>query len=403
MKMMKRLCCLGITVCMTVVSTPSFFAESGSSSQAHPDLLFADVNMDQLVNVQDVTALQRILAEFRDENVLSVVADNAIIDLNGDGKIGINDVAVLQRFLARFDISGELDTYQIGDPVYRWHEAVYKTTFETIPAKTETVKVVDQEAFDEEVDVIDHVEEEEYRCIYRSGRSNVCNDCGMTLLEDNGKPMSNADTQHHLTLHCGGVLPATTHAPLRYVVDGFGNIIWVRANCSVSIYTGEKDENGKYITEEVFYDESLPLHNYGAYGSYSNNKQTDTIPTGEMETIQVSDFVPVYRSGEAYFCKRCGKIMYFEDGQEYDVRDMARHVMKDCPLYADAPPGTIGVEKRQTDEIPTGQFTDTPKHTHKETINHPEVFHLEERTVEPERTVERQTLVTPAGYQKITG
>ena len=183
MKMMKRLCCLGITVCMTVVSTPSFFAESGSSSQAHPDLLFADVNMDQLVNVQDVTALQRILAEFRDENVLSVVADNAIIDLSGDGKIGINDVAVLQRFLARFDISGELDTYQIGDPVYRWHEAVYKTTFETIPAKTETVKVVDQEAFDEEVDVIDHVEEEEYRCIYRSGRSNVCNDCGMTLSE----------------------------------------------------------------------------------------------------------------------------------------------------------------------------------------------------------------------------
>ena len=347
MKMMKRLCCLGITVCMTVVSTPSFFAESGSSSQAHPDLLFADVNMDQLVNVQDVTALQRILAEFRDENVLSVVADNAIIDLSGDGKIGINDVAVLQRFLARFDISGELDTYQIGDPVYRWREAVYKTTFETIPAKTETVKVVDQEAFDEEVDVIDHVEEEEYRCIYRSGRSNVCNDCGMTLLEDNGKPMSNADAQQHLTLHCGGVFPATTHEPLRYVVDGFGNKVFVRPNGSVTIYTGEKDEQGNYLRTEVFYDESLPLYNYGAYGSYSNNRQTDKIPTGQMETIRISDYVPVYRSGEAYFCRRCGKIMYFEDGQEYDVRDMYRHVMKYCPLYADAPPGTIKIKKRQ--------------------------------------------------------
>lgn len=406
----KTICCI-LAISIFAISNNfiniNTFAETSEPStntqeenKNHPDILIGDASNDHHVSVDDATLIQKEIAMFERSEVFDVVDDISILDIDQDGCLKINDATLIQRYCAEFDDVIE-KCPQIGTPIYKWQDDVYETTYETIPAKTEEVKVIDREAFTEEVDVIDPVNETEQRCIYRSGRSNVCNDCGMTLLEDNGKPMSNADAQQHLTLHCGGVFPATAHAPLRYVVDGFGNKIWVRANSSVSIYTGEKDENGKYITEEVFYNESLPLHNYGAYGSYSNNRQTDKIPTGEMETIRVSDFVPVYKSGEAYFCKRCGKIMYFEDGQEYDVRDMARHVMKECPLYKDAPPGTIGVEKKQTDKIPTGQFTDIPKHTHKETINYPEEFHMEEIIIEPETIIENKVLVSEGGYERV--
>ena len=408
MKKGKKIICALLAAIMFAIPVQAISAsneqnetENNQDITESKDILFGDADNDHCISVHDATLMQRLLAEFDEKTVLDIVPDITILDFNGDGAFEINDVVILQRYIAVFGTYRKPYGIDIGDVIYKWHDAVYETTYETTPAKTEMVKVIDRAAYSEEVDVIDPVNETEQRCIYRSGRSNVCNDCGMTLLEDNGKPMSNADAQQHLTLHCGGVFPATAHAPLRYVVDGFGNKIWVRANSSVSIYTGEKDENGKYITEEVFYNESLPLHNYGAYGSYSNNKQTDKIPTGEMETIRVSDFVPVYKSGEAYFCKRCGKIMYFEDGQEYDVRDMARHVMKECPLYKDAPPGTIGVEKKQTDKIPTGQFTDIPKHTHKETINYPEEFHMEEIIIEPETIIENKVLVSEGGYERV--
>lgn len=393
---------------MMAMSVQTIFAsekqnetENEQNATETKDILFGDVNNDHHVSIHDAYILQRFLAEYDEETVLDVIPDIAILDLDGDNHLMINDVVILQKYISKFQGYPKPNGLDIGDVIYKWQDDVYETIRETVPAKTEMVKVVDKEAYTEEITVAEHVDGIEQRCIYKSGRSNVCNDCGMTLLEDDGTPMINSEAQKHLTRHASGIFPVTSHEPLRYVVDCFGNKIGVKPNKKVSIYPGEKDEKGNYILVDIFYNESLPIFGSGSYSSYSNNKQTDKIPTGQMETIKISDYVPVYKSGEAYFCKRCGKIMYFEDGQEYDVRDMHRHIFKECPLFENAPPGTIGVEKKQTDKIPTGEFTDIPKLSHKETINHPEESHMEERVVEPEATIEIKVLVSKAGYKRV--
>ena len=57
-----------------------------------------DINGDGKLNVRDLTALQRCLAEI---NTLSN-DDRAAADINNDGKIDILDVTCLQRYLAEF-------------------------------------------------------------------------------------------------------------------------------------------------------------------------------------------------------------------------------------------------------------------------------------------------------------
>ena len=406
----KTICCI-LAISIFAISNNfiniNTFAETSEPStntqeenKNHPDILIGDASNDHHVSIDDATLIQKEIAMFERSEVFDVVDDISILDIDQDGCLKINDATLIQRYCAEFDDVIE-KCPQIGTPIYKWQDDVYETTYETIPAKTEEVKVIDREAFTEEVDVIEHIDEEECKCVYRSGWDAVCNDCGMVLSEDDGSPMSNSKVQEHIILHAGGVLPVTAHDPVRYVTDCFGNEVILRPGDSAVILSGEKDEKGNYMTEEVFYDESLPIYGYGAYGSYSIYKNTDKVPTGEMTILPTSDYIPVYRSGEAYFCNRCGKIMYFEDGKEYDVRDMVRHVMKECPFCKTESSETIGVEKRQTDEIPTGQFTDIPKHIHKETIEHPEKYHMEERIIEPETIIERKVLISEAGYKKI--
>ncbi|MBQ2357979.1 MAG: dockerin type I repeat-containing protein, partial [Ruminococcus sp.] len=57
-----------------------------------------DINGDGKLNVRDITALQRCLAEI---NTLGD-DDRAAADINDDGKIDILDVTCLQRYLAEF-------------------------------------------------------------------------------------------------------------------------------------------------------------------------------------------------------------------------------------------------------------------------------------------------------------
>ena len=59
-----------------------------------------DVNLDGNINIKDVTAIQRHLADlgaFSKEQL-------AAADTNGDGKVDINDATHLQRYLAEFDV-----------------------------------------------------------------------------------------------------------------------------------------------------------------------------------------------------------------------------------------------------------------------------------------------------------
>ena len=63
------------------------------------DYPVGDSNRDRIVNIRDVTAIQRYVAElsqFEDEQL-------ALADLNGDGVVNINDATYLQRYFAEFD------------------------------------------------------------------------------------------------------------------------------------------------------------------------------------------------------------------------------------------------------------------------------------------------------------
>ena len=61
--------------------------------------LCGDTNLDGRITIEDVTAIQRHLAErelFTDEQL-------ALADINGDGEINITDATHLQKYLAEFD------------------------------------------------------------------------------------------------------------------------------------------------------------------------------------------------------------------------------------------------------------------------------------------------------------
>ena len=59
-----------------------------------------DTNLDGIVSISDVTAIQRHLAElevFNDEQL-------ALADTNGDGDVDIADATHLQMYLAEYDV-----------------------------------------------------------------------------------------------------------------------------------------------------------------------------------------------------------------------------------------------------------------------------------------------------------
>ena len=63
------------------------------------DYMPGDITDDGKVNIDDVTALQRYLAEFAGIDKTRVEKCG---DVNRDGKINIDDVTFMQRFLAEF-------------------------------------------------------------------------------------------------------------------------------------------------------------------------------------------------------------------------------------------------------------------------------------------------------------
>ena len=58
------------------------------------ELEIGDVNCDGCINVEDVTMIQRLLAEF------DVEINSFLADTTGDGSVNIKDVTQLQRYLA---------------------------------------------------------------------------------------------------------------------------------------------------------------------------------------------------------------------------------------------------------------------------------------------------------------
>ena len=62
-------------------------------------VLIGDANLDGKINVKDVTAIQRHLAEIESFNANQLVS----ADVNGDGEVTIDDATHLQTYLAEFD------------------------------------------------------------------------------------------------------------------------------------------------------------------------------------------------------------------------------------------------------------------------------------------------------------
>ena len=65
------------------------------------DFTYGDLNGDDVVNVTDVTSVQRYLANLQTLTEQELGA----ADVNTDGKVTIDDVTLLQRYLAEFDVT----------------------------------------------------------------------------------------------------------------------------------------------------------------------------------------------------------------------------------------------------------------------------------------------------------
>ena len=65
-----------------------------------PAYLLGDVTGDGKVDVQDVTAMQRIIAEMNvpDERTIKAA------DIDKDGTVSVSDATLLQRYLAEFTV-----------------------------------------------------------------------------------------------------------------------------------------------------------------------------------------------------------------------------------------------------------------------------------------------------------
>jgi len=77
-----------------------FYADNSDFMLISSEYEIGDVNLDGKIDVRDVTAIQRHLADrgfFTDEQL-------AAADTDGDGKVDISDATHLQMYLAEYDV-----------------------------------------------------------------------------------------------------------------------------------------------------------------------------------------------------------------------------------------------------------------------------------------------------------
>lgn len=78
-----------------------YAADSGADNARILRKIMGDVNFDGVVNVNDVTELQRIAAELR-----PVYAwEKIVADVNGSKDVSIDDATLIQQFLAEYDVA----------------------------------------------------------------------------------------------------------------------------------------------------------------------------------------------------------------------------------------------------------------------------------------------------------
>ena len=471
----KRLIAVLLAIFMLILcTTGAYAAETPTEDEqpTHSPIYFGDItdDADNKPTIKDATLIQQYVADiktlqnirtyaFTKDGTLMTQEEliNYLCDVNKDSEVSVLDATDIQRYLAGLDVKNT----NLGKIAFEWRDAEYRNVY---PNKE--IEVVDEEAYNETVETPVHQTGVETRCVYKKAyKTTICNDCDMPLIYDDGTALSDTDLWNHIDAHKVGLLPVTAHKLRLTWLDPTRKMWEIREEntenhpLKISYTDPETDENVAYnltydeaeaqLNTAYTYGDALRAvkngkkvpwfifeDNHGAYGSYRNNYPSELRPTGEMETIPLNDYVPEYRSGYAWVCRRCGKVAYFEDGKEYDQRDRDRHtrgtvnhVMENyqnpdfvaqytcaenpqtCPELLENgkypvqnfnPSVLGGFDWVWTDKIQTGRFTDVPKATTTTTVHHDAVTHTEV-TDEIDYDAEpiRKELVKEAGFYAV--
>ena len=116
---------------------------SAATVDYHPDLIFGDTNVDEIINVLDATVIQKLLAECETVSVLDAVKDDSLLDIDGDNAVSITDTKQLQLYIAGYPDEND----RIGSACYQWHDKEYAYQY---PLTANTLS--DKEGYDSVID-----------------------------------------------------------------------------------------------------------------------------------------------------------------------------------------------------------------------------------------------------------
>ncbi len=102
-----------VICCFSGSRAQEFAAEQGISCLVLDEALLGDANADGIVNIADVTAVQRHLSEL--EEISGFL--RPLANVNGDDRLDVSDATLLQRYLAEYDMD-----CPVGQPVTDYRE-----------------------------------------------------------------------------------------------------------------------------------------------------------------------------------------------------------------------------------------------------------------------------------------
>lgn len=161
-----------ISVILTVALLTSGIAmynTSVSAAETNTKKVLGDVNNDNVINVNDVTGIQKYIADITD------LTDNQkfVADTNGDNQLTILDATELQKYVADYTAVNN----NIGKT---WHDDEYETI--TIPGETINTP----------------------KLRYDYVTCNVCNICLKPMMYKNGKTFNSEEIGVHMQREHGG-------------------------------------------------------------------------------------------------------------------------------------------------------------------------------------------------------
>lgn len=117
---MKLVRIIGIMLVLAIVVSFSLILPAADSTQK----LLGDADGDGIVNINDVTAVQRHVAEIESVNAAFV----RCADVDGNGSITVEDATAIQSYLAEFG-----NPYHIGEAIAEETQSTTKKNYDLPP------------------------------------------------------------------------------------------------------------------------------------------------------------------------------------------------------------------------------------------------------------------------------